>query len=324
MQAVLDQYASFHAPPLPSLTPEAARQLPTAADAAHAVLGQHLTSRVTTPFPEPVGRIEHRVLDGPGGQLLVRAYQPEGDGPFPVLVYFHGGGWVIATLDTYDDSCRALCNAAECLVLSVAYRQAPEHKFPAAVEDAYFAYQWAGEHAAELNGDQSRVALAGESAGGNLAAVAALMARDGSVMPPVHQLLVYPVINFAFDTPSYLEHAEAQPLNRAMMEWFWRQYLPDPAAGLSPQASPLQAADLSGLAPATVINAQLDPLASEGRAYAERLREAGVPVEHREFEGVTHEFFGMAAGVSEAKDAVEFAADRLKRAFAAAAERVRT
>jgi acetyl esterase len=270
----------------------------------------------STPFPEPVGGVEHRLIPGPAGEILARIYSPEGDGPFPVLVYFHGGGWVIATLSTYDASCRALCNLAECIVVSVAYRQAPEHKFPAAVEDAFAAYQWVRQSAAKFNGDPGRVAVGGESAGGNLATVVALLARDAGIQPPSHQLLVYPVTDFSFDTPSYRQNGEAKPLNAAMMRWFWRHYLPSEAEGRDPRASPLQAPDLSRLPPATVITAEIDPLHSEREAYAARLAEAGVPVEHRHFVGVTHEFFGMVAGVSEAKEAVEFAAANLKRAFA--------
>lgn len=314
MQEVLDAYAALGAPPLETVSPEAARQLPTLADAAHAVIGQHATNRILTSFPEPVADVSHRVIPGPGGELLVRLYTPEGTGPFPVLVYFHGGGWVIATLNTYDDSCRALANGAQSIVVSVAYRQAPEHKFPAAVEDAYAAFQWTLLNAASFQGDPQRVAVGGESAGGNLAAVVSQIARDRGETLPIHQLLVYPVTDFTFESPSYHEHADAKPLNRAMMHWFARHYLPTQAAAENPYAAPLRARDFSGLPPATVITAEIDPLCSEGEAYAERLRQAGVPVEARRFSGVAHEFFGMKALLDESKEALSFAADQLKSA----------
>ncbi len=167
-------------------------------------------------------------------------------------------------------------------------------------------------HAGSLGGDPQQVAVGGESAGGNLAAVVSLMARDRREPLPVHQLLVYPVTSFAFDTPSYHMHADAKPLNRDMMRWFWKHYLPSEAQGQNPYASPLRAQDLSGLPPATVITAEIDPLCSEGEAYADRLREAGVPVKARRFSGVTHEFFGMKALLGEAKEALSLAADQLR------------
>lgn len=254
-------------------------------------------------------------MPGEGGEILARVYTPEGEGPFPVLVYFHGGGWVIANLNTYDSSARALTNAANAIVVSVAYRQAPENPFPAAMNDAYTAYQWVVENAAQINGDPNNVAVAGESAGGNLAAVVALRARNEGFQMPVHQLLVYPVTNYAFDTESYQVYADAVPLSKALMMWFRDLYLPNPEAGADPYASPLRADDLSGLPPATVILAQIDPLQSEGMAYAQRLMDAGVPTTVEVFEGTTHEFFGMGPFVPQASDTVEMAAAGLRASF---------
>jgi len=310
MKAVLDQLAAFKAPPIEQLSPENARNNPTATDAVVAVLAKQ-----GRPAVEMVGDISHQLIPGPGGDLLARIYRPPGPGPFPVLVYFHGGGWVIANLDTYDSSCRALTKAANCMVVSVAYRLAPEHKFPAAAEDAYAATQWVMTNAAQLKGDPRRVAVGGESAGGNLAAVTCLMARDRKGKMPVHQMLIYPVTNYAFNTPSYQENANAKPLNKAAMQWFWGHYLNNPADGNNPYASPLRAESLRGLPPATLITADIDPLRSDGQAYAQRLREAGVAVRATNYTGVTHEFFGMGSVVNKAKQAVSEAASGLRSGF---------
>jgi acetyl esterase len=310
MKVVLDELAAFDAPPIDRLSPENARNLPTAADS---VIG--LLAKQGKPAVEMVGDISHQLIPTAQGELLARIYLPKGTGPFPVLVYFHGGGWVIANLDTYDASCRALTNAANCMVVSVAYRQAPEYKFPAAAEDAYAALQWVMANAAKLKGDPKRVAVGGESAGGNLATVSCLMARDRKGMMPVHQMLIYPVTNYAFDTPSYQENANASPLNRAGMQWFWRQYLNNATDGNNPYASPLRAENLRGLPPATVITADIDPLRSEGQAYAERLQKDGVAVKAINYTNVTHEFFEMGAVVNKAKQAVGEAATGLRSGF---------
>ena len=310
MKAVLAELAAFNAPPIDKLSPENARNLPSAADAVIGVLAKQ-----GKPAVEMVGDVSHQLIPSPEGDLLARVYQPKGSGPFPVLVYFHGGGWVIANLGTYDSSCRALTNAANCIVVSVAYRQAPEHKFPAAAEDAYAATQWVIANAAKLKGDPTRVAVGGESAGGNLAAVTCLMARDRQGKMPVHQMLVYPITNYAFDTPSYQENANASPLNKAGMQWFWRQYLESESDGSNPYASPLRAENLRGLPPATVITADIDPLRSEGQAYAQGLKEAGNAVKVTNYTSVTHEFFGMGAVVKKAKQAVNEAAEGLRSGF---------
>jgi len=310
MKALLDELASFDAPPIEKQTPFNARNNPTIANAVMGIL-----SKRGKPTVEAVGDVSHRLIPGPAGDLLVRIYQPKGSGSFPVLVYFHGGGWVIANLDTYDASCRALTNAANCIVVSVAYRQAPEAKFPAAAEDAYAATQWVMTSAGQIKGDPRRVAIGGESAGGNLAAVTCLMARDRGGKLPVHQMLVYPVTNYAFDTQSYQENANAKPLNRAMMQWFWGYYLRNEADGQNPYASPLRG-NLRGLPAATVITADIDPLRSDGQAYAQKLRQAGVNVKSTNYTGVTHEFFGTGAVVDKAKQAVSESAAGLRTAFA--------
>jgi acetyl esterase/lipase len=222
---------------------------------------------------------------------------------------------VIANLDTYDASPRALANAAQAVVVSTHYRQAPEHKFPAAHDDTWAAYEWVLKNAASFNGDPKRVALAGESAGGNMAASIAMMARDRKVQMPVHQLLVYPVANHAFDTTSYQENANAKPLGKAGMQWFFGHYLKAISDGANPRVSILRAANLAGLPPATVITAQIDPLRSEGEAYAKKLKDAGVAVKYQNYDGVTHEFFGMGAVVDTAKQAVQLAGSELRAAF---------
>ncbi len=310
MEEIVDAYEALHPLPIQILSPENARNLPTPRDAVEAVLTKHHRFNLV----EPVGSVKHILIPGPGGDLLARVYTPFGSGPFPVLVYFHGGGWVIANLDTYDSSCRALTNAAKFIVVSVAYRQAPEHKFPAAADDAYAASQWVMANATSLNGMPSRVAVGGESAGGNLAAVAALRARDEGARMPFYQLLVYPITNYNFNTPSYIEDANAPFLTRAAMMWFWDKYLPSPAAGSNPYASPLRA-NLRHLPPATVIVAENDPLRSDGEEYAAKLRTEGVPVDFKLYKGVTHEFFSMSPVLEQARQAVAKAAMDLQSAL---------
>lgn len=313
MQAILDQLAAFEAPPIAELSAENARQVPLPGDAVAALLAE----RGESVAPQAVGDISHQLIPGPAGNgIVLRILTPEGDGPFPVIVYYHGGGWVIAGLDAYEPSARALVNAANAVVVMVAYRQAPEHPFPAAVEDAYAAYLWALENADTINGNPDQVAVVGESAGGNLATVVSLLARENGDPLPVHQVLVYPVAQLvSADTPSYQTYAGAVPLNRPLMLWFKERYLTDPATAWNGLVSPLLVEDLSGLPPATVIAAQIDPLLSEGEAYAGRLEEAGGDVVYREFEGVTHEFFGMGAILPEAREAVALAAQRLQESF---------
>ena len=312
MQAVLDQLAALGPKPIVTLTPQEARVQPSPGDAVKALLKKQ--GKDTD--PEPVGQVKDMDIPGPTGKIPVRTYTPKGNGPFPVLVYWHGGGWVLADLNTYDASARALCNAAGCVVVSCDYRHAPEHPFPAAADDAFAAYQWVLGHAADLGGDPKKVAVAGESAGGNLAAVTCLRARDRNVAAPVYQVLIYPVTNNDFDTPSYREHGDAKPLNVKMMKWFFAHYLGNqPSVARHPYAFPLQAADHQKLPRATIITAEIDPLRSDGKMYADKLEKAGVKVTYQNFEGVPHEFFGMGAVVDDAKKAVAKAAEGLKTAY---------
>jgi len=316
MQKIITALASFDNPPIPELNPFQARQLPSFANAYQAVLSEE-----GKPAIEPVANVSHTVIPGPVDGIVARVYTPTGDGPFPVLVYFHGGGFVIANLDTYDASCRALANAASCVVISVAYRQAPENPFPAAVDDAYAATQYVIANTAEFGGKAGVVAVGGESAGGNLATVVCLRARDEGAPLPVHQLLVYPLVTLAPEgeaLESVVQYGQAKPLNADLLDWFGSYYAADPSALTNPYGSPLAAADLSSTPPATVIAAQIDPLQSQGRLYADALEAAGVDVTYTLYEGVTHEFFGLTMVVDKAKEAVQEAADRLTESFDAA------
>ncbi len=310
MQAVLDQLAALGAQPLATLTPMQARQQASPADAVRRVL----EARGESTDPEAVGKVDNRTVPGPGGQIPIRIYTPQGDGPFPVILYIHGGGWVIADLDTYDASARALADADGAVVVSTHYRQAPEDKFPAAHEDVWAAYQWTLQNAQQINGDPGRVAVAGESAGGNLATDISIRARDEGSQLPVHQLLVYPVAGNDLNTPSYRANTAAAPLGRAGMIWFAEHTVRTPDDMDDPRIN-LLAANLQGLPPTTIIAAQIDPLLSEGEQLAELLRNAGVQVERRQWNGVAHEFFGMAAVVPKAQQAVQFAGQRLRQAF---------
>jgi acetyl esterase len=278
--------------------------------------GMKAQSTLSPGEPEPVASVRDRGLPGPHGEIPVRIYTPEGSTPFPVLVFFHGGGFVLCDLDTHDGTCRSLAKGAGCVVVSVDYRLAPEHPFPAGPEDCYAALRWVAEHAGELGGDPSRIAVGGDSAGGNLTAAATLMARERGGPDLRFQLLVYPVTNCDFDTDSYRENAEGYFLTTSMMKWFWRQYLPDPSQAELPLASPLRAPDLSGLPPAHVVTAGYDPLRDEGEAYAARLREAGVAVTARRHDGMFHGFFAMTGLLDAAREAMDEACEALRKALA--------
>lgn len=304
MAAILTKWQELGTKPLLSLSAEEARMQPTPADAVRALLRE----RDLNTAPLRVGKTKNLIIPGPGGPIAVRIYTPQGTGPFPVVTYFHGGGWVIGTIDTYDASARALTKAVSAIVVSVEYRKAPEHKFPAAHEDAYAAYQWVLRNADSFGGDPSMVAVVGESAGGNLAAAVCLMARARGEILPVHQALIYPVAGFDFQTPSYRENADAIPLDQATMSWFFEKYLQAPADGKNPWIDLVHAPNLSGLPSATIVTAEIDPLRSEGMRYAQRLLDVGIPVTYRNFKGVTHEFFGMGAALKEARQAVQLVA----------------
>ena len=311
MQAVLDKLVELGAKPLHTLTVEQARAQPTPADAVAAVMKDKGIDA------GPAASIATRdiLIPGPAGNIMARVYTPAGAGPFPIIVYYHGGGWVIADIDTYDASARALSLGAEAVVVASHYRQGPEDVFPAAHDDAYAAYVWTVENSGKLNGDAARMAVAGESAGANLAANVAIMARDAKITQPLHQLLVYPVAGNDMTTPSYVENAEAAPLGKADMAWFVEHAFAAMDDAADPRINLVDRNDLSGLPPATLITAQIDPLRSESIAYGEALTAAGVAVEARNFEAVTHEFFGMGAVVPQAVAAMDFATGNLKSAF---------
>lgn len=301
-QALLEQLAASGAPPLHELSVAEARQVIVD---LFGIPGE----------PESVGKVTNRRIPEAAGDIPMRIYTPEGNGPFPILVYFHGGGWVIGNLDAYDPTCRALTNAAGCLVVSVDYRLAPEHKFPAAPEDCYAALCWVATHGASLNGDPTRLAIGGDSAGGNLTAVVALMARDRGGPNLAYQLLIYPVTDHNYETVSYQENADGYLLTKDAMVWFWNHYLHSEADGRSPLASPLQAENVQGLPPALVLTAEFDPLRDEGEAYAARLQAAGVPVTLTRYNGMIHGFFSLGHVLDQGKQAIAEAAAGLRAAL---------
>ena len=266
----------------------------------------------------PLGNIEARGIAGPGGDLPLRIYTPKGTGPFPLIVFFHGSGFVICSLDTHDMMCRLLCAGVGAVVVSVDYRLAPEHKFPAAADDCLAGARWAGEHAAELNADPARIALAGDSAGGNLAAVTALRLRDEGGPPVAAQLLIYPVTDAAAEAPSYAENAEGFGLTQAGMKWFFGHYFRGPEDALHPNASPARSADFSKLPPAFVLTAEYDPLRDEGEQYAAKLIAAGVPTKLTRYDGMNHGFFFWYDRVDTTRAAMKDACDWLKARLAPA------
>jgi acetyl esterase len=264
-----------------------------------------------------IAQFEETIIDGPGGPLRIRVYTPHGAGPFPLLVFFHGSGFVLCSLDTHDGMCRNLCAGAECVVASVDYRLAPEDKFPAGIDDCLQATRWAAAHATELGVNPARVALAGDSAWANMAAVTALRVRDEGGPALCGQLLLYPVTDYHTPgTPSYDENAEGFGLTRDTMKWFWDHYLNDASEGAHPHASPLRAPELSGLPPALVITAEYDPLRDEGEFYAEKLRTAGVATSLTRYDGVNHGFMFWVGVVDKAGAAMNEACEWLRRVFA--------
>jgi len=303
IQALLDRRAAAGRPPLHRQSVDQARAF-------------HVEDAAALNGPAvPVAAVADRLVPGPAGELPLRVYTPEGPAPFPIVVWFHGGGWVVGTLDTYDPLCRALTAAVPAVVVSVDYRLAPEHRWPAAAEDAYAATLWASRNAAELGGAQHRLAVAGDSAGGNLAAVVALGARDRGGPAIAFQLLVYPALDAAGDTASWREFAEGFDLTAAGMRWYWDRYLGG-ADGRAPDASPLRAAAFGGLPPALVIVADHDVLRDEGEAYAARLAEAGVAATASRYPGMVHGFFRWRAVTGAADAALAEAAAALRSALA--------
>lgn len=257
-------------------------------------------SRLVRRAPPICARVDEGSLPGPAGRMRYRRYVPRhASSPLPLLVYYHGGGFVIGSLDSHDDGCRWLAVEADCVVLSIDYRLAPEHPFPAAVHDAVAAYRWARAHARELQADPERVVVGGDSAGGNLSAEVCLETKRRGERMPERQLLIYPATDLTRSCPSHRTFSEGYFLDDETMGWFLANYLPRPEDARDPVASPLFVDDLSGLPPAHVITAGFDPLRDEGEAYADRLRDAGVPVDLQREEALIHGFFNMG-GVSRA------------------------
>ena len=298
-EAVLAELAKAEAPPIAELPPAGAREM---------------YRQLQPPAPElEVGAVEDRRVPGPAGEIPVRVYRPVGDGPFPLHVHFHGGGWVIGDLDTHDFDCRELCRGAGCVVVAVDYRLAPEHPFPAAPEDCWAATCWAAEHAGELGARPGAITVGGDSAGGNLAAVVALLARDAGGPEIALQLLIYPVVDAAMDRTSFRENGRDYMLTAEGMQWFWNHYCP-PDARSDPRASPLHAADHSGLPPALILTAEFDPLRDEGEAYAGRLEAAGVPVTLHRLDGLIHGFFSQVRMIPAGRAGIELAVRGLRTA----------
>ena len=301
-QNVIDQIAALGLPPNHTLSPEEARA--------------NMLSRPRPSGPE-VAKVENRTVPNGDYQVPVRIYTPPGNGPFPVLSWFHGGGWVIGDLETADATARHLTVQAECVVVSADYRLAPEAKFPVPFEDCYAVTAWISQNAAVINADPKRIAVGGDSAGGNLAACVSLAARDRGGLPLVFQLLVYPVTARDFRTGSYQQNANGYMLTLDAMNWYWDHYLSNEADAANPYAAPLTAKDLSGLPPALVITAEFDPLRDEGEAYAKGLQAAGVAATASRYDGMIHGFFGMSGVVDKGGTAVTEASLTLKKAFAA-------
>jgi acetyl esterase len=282
-QTMLDGLGGVDAPDLADLTIDEARQLSTGLGA--------LAGDV-----EHVDRVTDRTIPGPDGDVPVRIYRPAGDGSTPgILLWFHGGGWVLGDLDSTDPIARRLANASGVMVVSVAYRLAPEHSFPAGLHDCWAALQWVAEHGAELGGDASRLAVSGDSAGGNLAAAVAIMARDAGGPALRHQMLLYPITDCTMSSSSMDENGRGYMLTRRTMQWFTDFYLGADGDAKDPLASPLHLDDLRGLAPATVLTAGYDPLRDEGQAYAEALGGAGVPTRTRHYDSMIHGFLSMGS-----------------------------
>lgn len=264
----------------------------------------------------PVAAMDDVLVPGPYREIPVRFYKPEGEGPFPLLVFFHGGGFVVGDLNSYDPLCRTLCHETGMMVVSVDYGLAPEAKFPQGPEECYSATQWLVDNAQSLNIDPGHVAVAGDSAGGCLATVVCQMSQQRSGPSIAHQVLVYPVTDFNFDTDSYRENGDGYFLTQAMMRWFWGHYLNTESDGANPMASPLRAENLSGLPKTTIITAGFDPLRDEGVEYNDQLQAAGVETEHRHYDGMFHGFLSFAEAIDTAAEATDYISQRLKSVLA--------
>src|ERR1051326_7618985 len=288
-----------------TMTPQAARELSKTLVAARKMMGV-----------EAVHETRDVKVPGPGGEILIRIYTPDIPKPAPALIYLHGGGWVLGDLESNDHVCRSLANRVPCVVLSVDYRLGPEAKFPAAVDDSYAATEWIAAHAADLGIDPARIAVGGDSAGGNLSAVVTQLARDRQGPQLVYQLLIYPGTDMRMNWPSVEENADGPLLTKASMHWFMGHYLRDEQDRHNPLASPLLAESLSGLPPGFVLTAECDPIRDEGEAYAQRLQASGVPVELKRYAGMPHGFFSFASALSVGRQAFGDAVEALRGAFA--------
>jgi len=310
MQVVIEKLISLGGKPIETLTAPEARMQPTPTDAVMAVMRDNNMTA-------PAAQCDTMGKDIPvtGGTTHVRIYTPkQGKAPYPVIVYYHGGGWVIANINVYNGGAQGLCEQVGAVLVSVEYPMGPERKFPAAHNVSFDAYQWVLKNFAELKGDSSKLAVVGESAGGNLAANMSMMARDKKIQMPLYQVLVYPIANNDVNSESYLKFAAAKPLSKPMMEWFFKNELSSAAQAADPRIS-LVKANLAGMPKTLIIGAEIDPLQSEGKMLSDKLSAAGVETDYQLFPGVTHEFFGMASVVPQAKEAQALAARKLKAAF---------
>jgi len=314
MRAVIEQLMKLGAKPIHTLTVEQARAQPTPAAAAKKAI-ELKTGKPA--IPEAIAKTQDIKIDGAAGPLDARVYWPSKpvDGtPLPLIVYFHGGGWVIANLDVYDASPRALANQAKAVVVSVHYRQGPEDRFPAAHDDAVAAYKYIVANAVKWAADPGRVAIVGESAGGGLAVDTAIAARDQKLTLPAAVVAVYPIAGSDMMTPSYVANQNALPLGKADMAWFFEHYLASPTDAKDPRIDIVGSADVKGLPPVTIIAAEIDPLNSDGTLLRDKLVKAGVDVTYQNWNGVTHEFFGMSGAVPEAKEAQDLVGAQLRKA----------
>lgn len=310
MQVVIETLGTLGGKPIETLEAKEARMQPTPTDAVMKVMQ-------TNNMPMPPALCDTMGHDIPvtGGTTHVRMYTPkEGTAPFPVIVYYHGGGWVIADIDVYGASAQSLCEKTGAIVVSVEYPKGPEKKFPAAHTTSFDAYKWVLQNVTSMKGDTSKIAVVGESAGGNLAANVSIMARDKKIKMPLYQVLVYPIANNDTNSESYVKYASAKPLNKPMMLWFIKNALSSTAQAADPRVS-LVKANLAGLPNTLIIGAEIDPLMSEGKLLSEKLKAANVETDYELYDGVTHEFFGMAAVVPQARDAQALAVKKLKAAF---------
>lgn len=310
--AVIEELGRLSPTPIEQLTPQQARMQPSFKDAVNSLLDKN-----NVPRPTANVTISQRMIPGADGfPIRIVLYTPRNvSGPLPVIVYYHGGGWVIGSPEVYENSTLALAEETGAVVVSVDYRLSPENKFPTAHRDGYAAYEWVKNNAASINGNPAKVAVAGESAGGNMAVWVSTMARDRGLGLPVHILSVFPVANNDLFTPSYNQYANAKPLSRPGVQYFVSNYFNSPADGDSPLISLVDVTDLRGLPPVTIIGAEIDPLQTEGMQLRDKLRSVGVSVTYQLYAGVTHEFFGMYAIVPEAQQAQELAANQLRNAF---------